>query len=370
MQFVSGTDPIISCPTPFEKSGGPQEQIVVSPGVQALTFQAPYDIKVSEVPDPVIEHPHEALVRVRSSALCGSDLHPYRGHEVGCDIGTVMGHEFVGEIVEVGSAVRHFRPGLQVFSPFTTCCGSCQRCSSGLTCRCSRGQLLGWVENGVGLHGAQAEMVKIPLADATLLELPDGLSDEEALLLGDNLATGYYGALRAGVKAGESCLVVGCGTVGLLAVLCCGELGADPIYAVDLKESRRRRAAELGAVALPPEEAVGLESASVIEAVGNLPAMKLAFERTAPGGTLASVGVHTSQDFAFTPVDLYDRNLTYRSGRCPARALAPELVPMARAQSGLLKSLFTHRFPLSAGIEAYRLFERGEEDCQKVLLAL
>jgi len=214
MQFVSGTDPIISCPTPFEKSGGPQEQIVVSPGVQALTFQAPYDIKVSEVPDPVIEHPHEALVRVRSSALCGSDLHPYRGHEVGCDIGTVMGHEFVGEIVEVGSAVRHFRPGLQVFSPFTTCCGSCQRCSSGLTCRCSRGQLLGWVENGVGLHGAQAEMVKIPLADATLLELPDGLSDEEALLLGDNLATGYYGALRAGVKAGESCLVVGCGTVG------------------------------------------------------------------------------------------------------------------------------------------------------------
>jgi 2-desacetyl-2-hydroxyethyl bacteriochlorophyllide A dehydrogenase len=281
-----------------------------------------------------------------------------------------MGHEFVGEVVEVGSAVKLFRPGSQVFSPFTTSCGSCSCCATGLTCRCRRGQLLGWVESGVGLHGAQAEMVKVPLADSTLLELPEGFSDEQALLLGDNLATGYYGALRAGVTAGESCLVVGCGTVGLLAVLCCGELGADPIYAVDLKESRRRRAARLGAVALAPEEAVGLESASVIEAVGNLPAMKTAFERTAPGGTLASVGVHTSQGFAFTPVDLYDRNLTYRSGRCPARALAPELVPMARAQSSLLRSLFTHSFPLTSGVEAYRLFERGDDDCQKVILTI
>ncbi len=338
--------------------------------MKAITYQAPYQVKVSEISDPVIEQPHEALVRVRTAALCGSDLHPYRGHEVGCDPGTVMGHEFVGEIVGVGSAVRSLRPGSQVFSPFTTCCGSCARCSTGLTCRCDQGQLLGWVEKGVGLHGAQAEMIRIPLADSTLLELPNGFSDEQALLLGDNLATGYYGALRAGVKAGESCLVVGCGTVGLLAILCCGELGADPIYAVDLKESRLRRAAALGAVALSPEEAEGLESAHVIEAVGNLAAMKTAFDRTAPGGTLASVGVHTSQGFAFTPVDLYDRNLTYRSGRCPARALAPELVPMATAQVGLLSSLFTHRFSLSDGVDAYRLFERGAEDCQKVLLTI
>ena len=368
MHFVSDTAPIISCLFRFEKSEGSDGSVVVFSGVQALTFQAPYRIRLEEVADPEIEQPHEALIRIRVSGLCGSDLHPYRGHETGCDKGTVMGHEFVGEVVAVGSAVRDFRPGRQVFSPFTTCCGSCPRCITGLTCRCAEGRLLGWRQDGVGLHGAQAQMIKIPLADSTLLEVPAGVSDEVALLLGDNLTTGYYGALRAGVKAGQSCVVVGCGTVGLMAVLCCGELGADPIYAVDLKESRRRRAAELGAVALSPEETDGLESLSVIEAVGNLQAMRTAYQLTAPGGALASVGVHTSAGFAFTPSELYDRNMTYRSGRCPARALAPDLIPLAQAQSRQLEALFTHRFSLSAGVQAYELFERGEDECQKVLL--
>jgi 2-desacetyl-2-hydroxyethyl bacteriochlorophyllide A dehydrogenase len=336
--------------------------------MQALTLHAPYDLRFEEKPAPQLNASHEAIIRVRASALCGSDLHPYRGRETGCDPGTIMGHEFVGEIMTVGNAVKNFRPGQQVFSSFTTCCGQCSCCGRGLTCRCSRGQLLGWVENMRGLHGAQADQVKIPLADSTLMDISNGLTDKTALLLGDNLATGYYGVVRAGVTAGESCVVVGCGTVGLLAVLCSLELGADPVYAIDPQPSRRARAKAMGAQVFAPEEADGLESLAVVEAVGSSAAMKLSFQLTAPGGTIASVGVHTSPGFAFTPADLYDKNLTYRSGRCPARALALELRPVARMHTDTLESLFTHEFPLSQGPEAYRLFERGEDSCQKILL--
>jgi 2-desacetyl-2-hydroxyethyl bacteriochlorophyllide A dehydrogenase len=336
--------------------------------MRALTFHSPYDLRYEEVPNPKLSQPHAALISVRATALCGSDLHPYRGHETGCDPGTVMGHEFVGEVMAVGDEVREFRPGQQVFSSFSTCCGSCGCCTDGLTCRCSQGQLLGWVQQGKGLHGAQAEQIVIPLADSTLIDIPDGVTDKTALLLGDNLATGYYGAVRAGTTSGKSCVVIGCGTVGLLAVLCSLERGAEPVYAVDPQPSRRVRAAALGARPLSPDEADGLASPCVIEAVGNLAAMSLAYRVAAPGATIASVGVHTSPGFAFTPADLYDRNLTYRSGRCPARALVPELIPMARSHRDTLDRLFTHEFSLSQGPEAYRMFEQGADGCQKILL--
>lgn len=336
--------------------------------MQALTLHAPYDLRFEEVPPPEITAPHEAVVRVRKAALCGSDLHPYRGNETGFDPGTIMGHEFVGEVVAVGSSVQRFRPGQQVFSSFTTCCGQCACCADGLTCRCTRGQLLGWVEKQEGLHGAQAEFVKIPLADSTLMEISEGLTDKTALLLGDNLATGYYGAISAGVASGKAAVVVGCGTVGLLAVLSCLELGAHPVYAVDPQAPRRARAASLGARVLSCEEVDGLTCKSVVEAVGNLSAMDLSYRLASPGATISSVGVHTSAVFAFSPSDLYDRNLTYRSGRCPARALAPELIPLARAQQQTLESLFTHDFKLSEGPEAYRLFESGRDECQKIIL--
>ncbi len=335
----------------------------------ALTLEAPREIVCREVQSPVLESPHEALIRVGHAALCGSDLHPYRGHEKGFDPGTIMGHDFVGETVTVGSQVTNFAPGQRVFSPFTTCCGACDCCSTGLTSRCSKGQLLGWVEQGAGLQGAQAEMVRIPLADSTLLMVPDGVSDEVSLLLGDNLSTGYYGALRSEIEKEQSCAVVGCGTVGLLAVLCCRELGADPVYAIDPVASRRTRAEAFGGTPLAPQDAQSLCCRSVVEAVGNLEALRLAYELTAPGGTLASVGVHTSAGFAFSPAELYDKNLTYRSGRCPARALAPQLLDTARAHSSLLEGLFTHTFPLSRGAEAYRLFDQREDGCQKVLIS-
>lgn len=336
--------------------------------MQALTLHAPFDLRYEAVPDPLLEEPHEALIRVRSAGLCGSDLHPYRGHEKGCDAGTVMGHEFVGEVVAVGGAVKNFRPGQQVYSAFSTCCGGCDHCTEGLTCRCSAGQLLGWVQNDLGLQGAQAELVKIPFADSTLLEVSSGLSDKSALLLGDNLSTGYYGVLRAGVRAGRRSVVIGCGTVGLMAVLCALELGGEAVTAVDPQPSRRSRASALGAIALSPEEVEDSSFHCVIEAVGNQAAMALGYRLARPGATIASVGVHTSPGFAFSPSQLYDKNLTYRSGRCPARAIAPELVPLALAQKETLEGLFTHSVALSQGPRAYQIFDRGEDGCQKILL--
>src|SRR5687767_2157709 len=179
--------------------------------MRALTYQGLRDLRVETVPDPVLLAPSDVIVAVRLAAICGSDLHVWHGRETGLDGGTVMGHEFLGEVVEVGRDVSRFSPGDRVVSPFTTSCGSCFYCSHGLPARCTRGQLFGWVERGAGLHGGQAELVRVPLADSTLLRIPNGLAAEGALLLGDVLATGYHAAVMGGVADGSTCAVIGCG---------------------------------------------------------------------------------------------------------------------------------------------------------------
>jgi threonine dehydrogenase-like Zn-dependent dehydrogenase len=162
--------------------------------VKALVFDSVRQIRHTTVPDPALRDPGDVIIQVRAAAVCGSDLHVYRGLEAGLDAGTVMGHEFVGEIVDVGKGVERFRRGDLVVSPFTTSCGTCFYCRTGLTARCVSGQLFGWVEKGRGLHGAQAELVRVPLADSTLVKVPEGTPTEQALFAGDVLATGWFGA--------------------------------------------------------------------------------------------------------------------------------------------------------------------------------
>src|ERR1051326_6836968 len=166
--------------------------------MRAITYRAPHALRVERVPDPVLLAPTDALVRVRLAAICGSDLHVWHGRETGLDPGTVMGHEFLGEVVDKGAEVSRVRVGDLAVSPFTTSCGACFYCRQGLTARCARGQLFGWVERGAGLHGAQAELVRVPLAETTLLPLPPGLAPEAGLLLGDVLSTGHHAAVMAG----------------------------------------------------------------------------------------------------------------------------------------------------------------------------
>ncbi len=194
--------------------------------MRALTFRGIENIAFETVADPRIEVPTDAVIRIELSAICGSDLHPYFGRERGLDAGTVMGHEAVGQVVEVGADVKRLRPGDRVATPFTTNCGECFYCREGLTSRCTRGQLFGWVEGGRGLHGLQAEYARVPLADSTLVRLPDDVPSDIALLLGDVLSTGRFCADMAGVRDGGTYAVIGLGPVGVMAVVAARERGA------------------------------------------------------------------------------------------------------------------------------------------------
>lgn len=311
--------------------------------MRAITFVDIETLECGTVPDPAIREPGDAIVEIAVAGLCGSDLHPYLGRERGLDAGTVMGHELVGRVLEVGANVDSFRPGDRVVAPFTTSCGTCFYCRAGLTARCPAGQLLGWVQDGRGLHGAQAEHVRVPLAGSTLVAVPEDVDDDAvALLAGDVLATALFAAELAGVRPDDTVAVVGCGPVGLLAVRAVLERGAREVIALDRVASRLALAEQFGAT---PLQAAGTGSDAVgfvrdrtdgrgadrtIEAVGSPEATRIAADLLRPGGVLAAIGVHTEPHLALTPGELYDRNLTYAAGRCPARRLLPAALDLDR----------------------------------------
>ncbi len=168
--------------------------------MKALTFTGHESITFETIRDPEILEASDVIIKVKYCAICGSDLHVYHEREKGIDQHTCIGHEFTGEVVETGKAVKHLKMGDRVISPFTTNCGQCYFCRIGLTARCEKSQLFGWVENGVGLQGGQAEYVRVPLAESTLYTLPDDITYPEALLLGDVLSTGYFCAHQAEIK--------------------------------------------------------------------------------------------------------------------------------------------------------------------------
>src|ERR1041385_7358268 len=185
----------------------------------AATYAGVEQIRVVEKAPPVLVDPTDVLVEVELAGLCGSDLHPWSGREKGLDPGTTMGHELTGRVLAAGSAVRRFRPGDVVMSPFSTSCGACAPCRRGLSARCSAGSLFGWRQAGHGLEGAQAGVVRVPLADGTLVLRPAEISAAEGLLLGDVVSTGFHAVERAGVGRGIAVAVVGLGAVGLAAVI-------------------------------------------------------------------------------------------------------------------------------------------------------
>jgi threonine dehydrogenase-like Zn-dependent dehydrogenase len=344
--------------------------------VKAVTFQAPEAVRVEEVPDPRLRAPTDAIVRVSVSAICGSDLHVYHGRERGLDRGTVLGHEFVGEVVEVGADVALAR-GTRVVSPFTTSCGACWYCERGLTARCVRGELFGWVEKGRGLHGAQAELVRVPFADATLV--PTGALDPEtALFAGDVFSTGLSTAESAGVGPQTVVAVIGCGPVGLSACLASRALRAARVFAVDRLPERLALARAFGAepIDFSTEDAAarlrdatdGRGADAVLEAVGSPAATRLAYDLVRPGGTIAACGVHTETAFAFAPGEAYDKNLTYRAGRSSARHWLEKSLTLLAGEAAPLARIVSHRMALDDAVRGYDVFARRLEGCTKVLL--
>ncbi|HSF18972.1 MAG TPA: alcohol dehydrogenase family protein [Vicinamibacteria bacterium] len=346
--------------------------------MKALTFRAEREVVVENVAEPSIECSTDVIVRTRTSAICGSDLHVYLGREKGIEPGTVMGHEFLGEIVETGAAVKDLSPGDRVVSPFTTSCGRCFYCNRGLSCRCLEGQLFGWIENDEGLHGAQSEYVRVPLAETTLVRVPESVDDETALFTGDILATGFFCAEMAEAGPGRTVAVVGCGPVGLFAVIGARERGAETVLAIDVVPERLALAKRFGGepidasstdpLPVVKERTDGRGADAALEAVGSPEAARLAIDLIRPGGILSVVGVHTESRFAFSPVEAYDKNLTYRTGRCPARRFIAPLLSFVARKKYDFRSIVSHRLPLSEGPRGYDLFHRRLEGCTKVVL--
>ena len=346
--------------------------------MQALTFGGIESIVHNSVNDPQILQSTDAIVRVTMAGICGSDLHVYHGRETGLDNGTVMGHEFVGTVVETGAGVKKYFKGSRVLSPFTTSCGECFYCRIGLTCRCEKGNLFGWVQSGHGLHGAQAQYIRVPMADSTLISLSNDLSEEKGLLLGDIFSTGYFCADNAEINSKGTFVVIGCGPVGLMTIIAAKHLGAENLYAIDFSAARLEVAKELGAIPLDASSrdlkeiitnvTSGRGADAVMEVVGSSEALRLAMELLRPGGIISSVGVHTSDSFSFSPVEAYNKNLIYKIGRCPAHFYAEKLLREEIPQRYPIEKIITHHFKLSEGGRAYEVFDKKLDNCIKAVL--
>ncbi|HEY5919730.1 MAG TPA: alcohol dehydrogenase catalytic domain-containing protein [Chryseolinea sp.] len=346
--------------------------------MKALTFHGIGQVKHETLPDPVIESQGDAIVKVKLCAICGSDLHVYHGSEKGCDHATAMGHEFVGEVVEVGEEVKTLKPGQAVMSPFSTSCGNCDFCKMGLTSRCVQSQLFGWRQNNSGLHGGQAEYVRVPLADNTLMPIPATLSLEHALLLGDVIPTGYFCAYQAEIKPDGIYVVIGCGAVGLMAILGAFELGATSVFAIDTIPERLALAESFGARPLNAQQfdavrevtqhTQGLGADAVLEAVGNNNSLALAYSLVRPGGIISMVGVNNESYLPFSPSDAYNKNLTFKVGRCPARFLMEKLLPAVLSKKYNYNAIVSHRLDLRDGVDAYTMFSKKTNNCVKVIL--
>jgi threonine dehydrogenase-like Zn-dependent dehydrogenase len=349
--------------------------------VHGLVFDGPGEIRFAEdLPDPHIEQPGEAIVEVTAAGLCGSDLHPYEGRE-GARAGVVPGHEAVGVVREVGDAVTTLAPGERVLAAFTTSCGLCQPCRRGLSSRCRAGALFGWGDpddpDQPALHGGQASLLRVPLADHTLVPLPPQVSDLDAVLLADNLPTGWAAVSRLGPVDGEVVVVLGLGSVGLCAVWAAHRLGAATVVAVDPVAARREQAARLGARTATPGEAADTVAeltdaegaAGVVEAAGTDAAQRSALALVRAGGTVSLISVQTSAAFPFGPVEMYDHNLTVVSGRAPVRSLLDQLLPGLDPAALPTDVVVTHpQVALRDGPALYARFAARDDGIVKAVL--
>ena len=342
--------------------------------MKAVVLRAPGDVGIEEIADPAILEPGDAIVAVRATAICGADLFPFHGLTPGFEAGTVLGHEFAGEVVEVGPGVERVRPGQRVVNTSMISDGTCRSCRAGRVTQCERRSLFGYSGVYPRLDGGQAELVRVPLANRTLRALPDEVSDDAAVFLADILPTGFGAVVRGGVSAGDTVVVVGCGPVGLMAVLCAAGV-AERLIAVDGVPARRELAGRLGAETAAPEEAeavvaeatAGLGADVVIEAAGSAGGLDTSLNLVRGRGVVSVVGAHFEPDYPLDNALMFERELTMRFSIGDPTADGELL--LSRLSSGELdpSAIVTHRLPLSDAAEAYRLFDSRE--ATKVVLS-
>lgn len=341
--------------------------------MRTVLIDAPGRIRVDSVPDPVLPGSDGAIVAVETTAICGSDLHFYEG-DYPLFEAVPLGHEAVGTVVDRGADVHTVRVGDRVLVSSVAGCGCCVGCATGDPVTCVSGPR---IFGSGALGGAQSELLAVPSADFQLLRIPDGVDTEAALLLTDNLATGWAGAQRADIPPGETVVVLGLGAVGLCAVRSAFALGAGTVLAVDPVAGRRERAALSGATTLAPpalsaifEATDGRGAASVIDAVGNDTTMTDALTCVRPGGTVSVIGVHNLDPYPFPALMSLVRSVTLRMTTAPVQRTWPQLVPLI--QSGRLDTsgILTDSKPLEQAAEAYAAVASRSAECVKVALTL
>jgi len=296
------------------------------------------DVRVEDVPDSVLKHPTDALVRITASCVCGSDLWPYASHSP-ADAPARMGHEFIGIVEDTGSEVTTVKKGDLVVAPFATSDGTCEFCRAGLHTSCVHPKADFW--DGEPDEGGQAEAIRVPLADGTLVKLPvaaDSALIPSLLTLSDVLGTGYHAAFAAGVSRGQRVAVIGDGAVGLLAVLSAKRLGAEQIILMGRHQARTDLGREFGAtdiVSTRGEEGIaavrdltdGHGAHAVLEAVGQMSAYEQAFGVVRPGGVISRVGVPQYENAPIGFGSLFRHNIRLAGGPAPVRAYIEELMP-------------------------------------------
>lgn len=343
--------------------------------MRALCYFAPRDIRCDTVPDAGIAAPGDAIVRVTSCGICGSDLHIYHGQGFSADTGYCVGHEAIGEVVEIGAAVTRLHAGQRVMISAAVGCGACAPCLAGHVTRCANNAMQCYGLSHA-LEGCQAEAVRVPHADFNAAPIPEGVSADQALLLTDNLATAWFGCINAGIGPGSVVAVVGLGPIGLMAVEAAFVLGAARVFAVDFVAERLQFAAGLGAEPLHAATAAEEVQAAtagrmvdcVVEAVGADASINGALKLAGRGATVSVIGVNQTRSFEFPMALSFYMGLTFRIGMCSVQDTWPALVPLLQAGRLKPERFITHRLALADGAEAYRLFDAREDGVLKTVL--
>lgn len=332
-------------------------------------MSAPGQIHVEQVPDAALPGPAGAVVRVEATAICGSDLHFYDGDLPLYPV--AVGHEAIGVVAEVGADVSAFEVGDRVLVASVAGCGACEGCATLDPVACTGGaKVFGSGELG----GAQSDLLAVPAADFNLLRIPAGVSDEAALLLTDNLGTGWAAAKRADFEPGETVVVLGLGAVGQCAVRCAIALGAR-VLAYDPVPGRRELAERAGAVSLPDdvvpavlEATGGRGAAAVIDAVGHNATVDTAFAAVRSTGTVSVVGIHDLEPYPLALLMGTFRSITLRMTTAPVHRTWGELLPLIADGRLDTTGIFTHTFDLDDAAEAYAAVASRSADCLKVML--
>jgi alcohol dehydrogenase len=341
--------------------------------MKALVYHGPGDKRWEDVPEPQLQTPTDAIVKVETTTICGTDLHILKGDVPTVEAGRILGHEGVGTITELGSAVQGLEVGDRVIISCICSCGACSYCHQGLPSHClapEGAEGVGWILGHL-IDGTQAEFVRIPFADSSLHKLPEGVDDEAALMLSDILPTGFeIGVRNGGVKPGDVVAVVGAGPVGLSAIMTSSLYGASRVIGIDLDDNRLEFARRFGATdtvnsgaddwfdqVIAMTDGLGVDVA--IEAVGIPATFDMCAELIRPGGAVANAGVHgTSVELKLQDLWIKDVKITTGLVSATTTAMLLKLVAQGKLEPA---QFVTHRFKLDEMLDAYDTFERAAE---------